>query len=38
MGAEAGGILVFDDWNELWKFIESRREYVAIDRAKTKGE
>jgi hypothetical protein len=37
MGAEAGGILVFDDWNELWKFIESRREYVAIDRAKTKG-
>lgn len=31
-------VLVFEDFNELWRFIEGRREYVAVDRAKGKGE
>ena len=31
------GVMVFEDFNELWRFIESRREYTAIDRAKGKG-
>jgi len=35
MGME--GMLVFEDAEELWKFIEGRREYVAIDRVRGKG-
>jgi hypothetical protein len=33
----SGEVIVFNSWDELWDFIESRREYVAIDRARTKG-
>jgi len=29
--------LVFEDANELWKFVESYKEYVAIDRARGRG-